>query len=115
MNKLERLCVDLIDEIDDLVFQHYKKVPKLERLEFSLERKTGPDSVLFNQKKFLLINSLKEAFIEARSKSLKVSSILTFCFQSGLELVSYKECPQSGAQFIIRTGDFDILVNSQLK
>lgn len=108
-----RLCMELVDEVDLLIANSRTKTGRNGKLlVLSQKRKNGPKSLLFSQKKIQLLRALKEAFIEPRTKSLKMSALLLFCHDAGLAVVTYKCRPYQGASFTVRTPGFDIAVES---
>jgi hypothetical protein len=108
-----RNCALLIDEVDLIISKSRTKTGKNGKaLVLSRTRKNGPKSVQFNLKKIQLLAALKEHFIEPRTKSLRMSALLIFCHQAGLDLVTYENKTHIRAGFTVRTAGFDLVVSS---
>lgn len=104
----------LIDEVDEALTNSHSVNKIGERLILSTAPQKARASSL-SQKKILLLQQMSEAFIESQTKSVRLSALLTFCYESGLELVTHSVVPHTSASFIVRTPGFDIVVNNESK
>lgn len=114
MDDSHRRCASLIDDIDLLVDEESGHGVGNARLVLSAKRVDGPKSYKFNTKKAQLLREMREAFIEPVSKSIRMSQLLTFCHQNGLELVTHHSTINVRACVLIRTPAFDIIVEGAI-
>lgn len=106
-------CAELIDDLDYVISKSRTKTGRNGKLLLlSRNRKTGPRSALFLQKKIYLLATLKHIFIEPKTKSLRMSALLIFCHESGLDLAAYQNKTHIRACFTVRTPNFDLIVTS---
>lgn len=105
----------LIDEVDEALANSHSANKIGERLIVSTAPRSVPRVASLSQKKILLLQQMSEAFIEPQSKSVRLSALLTFCYESGLELVTHNVVPYTNASFIVRTPGFDIVVTNESK
>lgn len=110
-----RHLTKLIDEVDDVLAKSRKVSDVGERLVLSTAPRSGSRAANFSQKKILLLQQMSEAFIEPQTKAVRLSALLTFCHESGLELVTHNVVLHTSASFIVRTPGFDIVVNNESK
>ncbi|BAW19107.1 hypothetical protein [Ralstonia phage RP31] len=104
-------CIDLIDEVDILVSESATVAMDGNRLVLSRSRtKDGHQSVQFNRKKSQLLGEMRETFIEPATKAVKLSQLITFCHQTGLELVTHHVTPNVRACALVRAPSFDIVI-----
>lgn len=107
-----RRCLRLIDDADNVVSQSRMARKEGSRCVISRARRGSPRSLKFVQTKIYLLEALRTAFIESRTKSIRLSKLLMFCFHNGFELVTHTCIPHIRVCFVLRTPDFDIRVES---
>lgn len=110
MDAAFRQCARLIDEVDVLVSESTTVSKDGNRLVLSRTRnKEGRQSVTFNQKKGQLLEAMKNTFIEPQTKAVRISKLITFCHETGLELVTHHHTPRIRACALVRAPGFDIV------
>lgn len=114
MDAAFRRCARLIDDVDSIVSESTTVAKDGNRLVLSRSRtKDGQQSVQFNQKKGQLLEAMRETFIEQQTKAVRLSQLLIFCHQTGLELVTHHSTPHIRACALVRAPGFDIVVDMQ--
>ncbi len=109
-----RKCARMIDEVDELVSNSTTVPADGNRLVLSRNRnKDGQQSVAFNKKKGQLLEAMKDTFIEPTTKGVRLSSLLIFCHQNGLELVTHHSTPHIRACALVRAPGFDIVIEHE--
>lgn len=108
-------CAEMIDDLDYVISKSRTKTGRNGKLlVLSRARKTGPRNELFLFKKNQLLATMKSMFIEPINKSLRISALMIFCHQNGLELITYSNKTHIRACFTVRTPGFDLLVDSDV-
>jgi hypothetical protein len=103
----------MIDEVDILVSESTTVVTDGNRLVLSRNRnKDGQQSVNFNKKKGQLLEAMRDTFIEPATKAVRLSQLLIFCHQNGLELVTHHSTPHIRACALVRAPGFDIVIET---
>jgi hypothetical protein len=110
MDAAYRQCARLIDEFDMFVSQSTVVSQDGNRLVLSRNRNKAGQTVAFNQKKGQLLEAMKNTFIEPQTKAVRLSALLTFCHETGLELVTHHSTPHIRACALVRAPGFDIVV-----
>lgn len=114
MDEAFRRCARMIDEVDDLVSNVSFVTAGGNRLVLSRNRnKDGQQSVTFNKKKVQLLEAMRETFIEPATKAVRLSQLLIFCHQNGLELVTHHSTPHIRACALVRAPGFDIVIECE--
>lgn len=113
MDAAQRRCIQLIDEMDSELAVvcgpcRYSCKPLIA----SSEKKECLENIQFLQKKVHLMEAMRDAFIEPVTKALKMSALLTFCHQTGVELVRQNCEPYVKTSFTVRISSFDLSVES---
>ena len=113
MDDAQRRCIQLIDEMDsELAVVCGPCKYSCKPLIASSEKKECLESVQFLQKKVHLMEAMRDAFIEPTTKALKMSALLLFCHNTGLELVRQHCEPYIKTSFTVRIFTFDLAVES---
>lgn len=106
-------CARMIDDLDLVIANSRTQTGRNGKLlVLSSDKQTGPKSARFIKQKLQLLATLREHFIEPVNKSLRISALLSFCHQSGLTLVTYKNKTHVRSSFVVRTAGFDLVVDT---
>lgn len=113
MDAAQRRCIQLIDEMDsELAVVCGPCKYSCKPLIASSEKKECLESVQFSQKKVNLMAAMRDAFIDPTTKALKMSALLTFCHNTGLQLLRQHCEPHVKTSFTVRISSFDLAVES---
>lgn len=113
MDASQRRCLRLIDDTDLAVSKSRLSRKEGYRFVISRSRRGSPRSLKFVQTKIHLLEALRNEFIESRTKSIRLSELLTFCYHNGFELATHSCIPRIRVCFVVRTPGFDIRVDSK--
>lgn len=106
----KQCCLDLIDELDGILAEYHTATGVRAVPVVSETRDTGitdPDYLVVKNK---LMGAMKSTFIDKTSCSLRLSELLMFCHDAGLEFSTQHVTKGKRVYFSIRTPGYDLIV-----